>query len=106
YTVPFLISTLSPVSPIIRLTKSLLGSTGYLNTAIWPLFGSTLGIAYQNLSTSTRSPTSSVGIIEPLGIQNACITKVLRTSARTSAQNTVSIVSRHHGLGITSIPPI
>jgi hypothetical protein len=36
--------------------------------------------------------------MEPLGIQKACTTKVLRIRARTRAHSIVSRVSLHHGL--------
>src|SRR5439155_16574842 len=98
------ISTVSPGSPMTRLMKSRVGSSGNLNTTTWPrwtgFFARTLssrGSAdgeYMTLLTRRWSPMRRLGSIEPVGILNACTTYVRMKRARITATTTDSRYSR------------
>src|SRR5580692_9289784 len=84
--------SVSPGAPIRRLMKSLGDSMGGGKTTI----SSWLGLAkrYSNSFTSSTSWICSVGIIEPDGMKNVRITKVIRNSATSPATMNASRYSR------------
>ena len=98
------ISTVSPGSPITRLMKSRLGSSGNLKTTTWPRVigllpnrASSQGPSdgeYTSLLTSRWSPMRRLGSIEPVGILKAWTAKVRMKSARMTATTIDSRYSR------------